>query len=293
MPSITTIKTRSFRLWKEAYHHVLRRTEKTPTVVFIIGCQRSGTTLMDDIFDTDLNAKVYREVSKLSCFAPIEDGLRRLKPLPLVDHALRRDRAPLVVLKPLVESQQADHILEYFPRARALWMYRHFLDVASSNLAHFGMKNGINNLRPIATGEHSNWRAERVSESVRSIVKHYWSESMNPHDAATLFWYARNSFFFDLRLNEHPRVMMLNYETLVSNPALTMKRVYAFLGQGFPGEHIVATVKSSSLGKGRSVTVSPEIHQLASEMLSRLDSIYESQPYFSPGERRLSSEITR
>ena len=96
---------------------------------------------MDDIFDADLNAKVYREVSKLSSFAPIEDGMRRLKPLALVEYALRRDRAPIVVLKPLVESQQADHILRHFLRAKALWMYRHFLDVASSNLSHFGMRN--------------------------------------------------------------------------------------------------------------------------------------------------------
>ncbi len=293
MASITTIKTRSFRLWKEAYHRFFRRSGTTPTVVFIMGCQRSGTTLMDDIFDTDLNAKVYREVSKMSCFAPIEDGLRRLKPLVLVDYALQSDRAPLVVLKPLVESQQTDHILTHFPKAKALWMYRHFQDVASSNLTHFGKENGINNLRPIAHGEFSNWRAERVSENVRSIVKQYWSETMNPFDAATLFWYARNSFFFELGLDKHPRVMMLNYETLVSNPPLAMRRVYAFLGQDFPGEHIVATVKSSSLGKGRSVTVSPEVHKLASDMLARLDQTFASQSHFAADERRLSSDLSR
>lgn len=288
----TKIRTRSFRLWKEFYHRFVRRSRRQTTRLFIVGCQRSGTTLMDDVFDTDRNTKVYREVSKLSSFAPIEDGLRRFKPLMLVENQLRRDRAPLVVMKPLVETQQADHILQHFSDAKAIWMYRHFLDVASSNLAHFGIRNGINNIRPIALDENNNWRSERVPEATRQLVKRYFSEEMNPHDAAVLFWYVRNCFFFDLRLNGHPRVMMLNYETLVSNPPLTMQRVYAFLGNDYPGDHIVEMVRSSSLGKGRSVEISPEIRTLASDLLTRLDRCFADQPHFRHNERRLSSELT-
>ncbi|MDH4070995.1 MAG: sulfotransferase [Ignavibacteria bacterium] len=289
----TKIRTRSFRLWKELYHRFLNRSPHQTTHVFIVGCQRSGTTLMDDVFDTDRNTKVYREVSKLSSFAPIEDGLRRFKPLMLVENQLRRDRAPLVVMKPLVETQQADHILEHFSEAKAIWMYRHYLDVASSNLAHFGIRNGINNIRPIAVDENSNWRSERVPEPTRLLVKKYFSEEMNPYDAAVLFWYVRNCFFFDLGLDRHPRVMMLNYETLVSNPPLAMQRVYAFLGNEYPGDHIVDMVKTSSLGKGRSVEISAEIGTLAADMLGRLDNAFAGQEHFGANERRLSSELTR
>jgi len=287
------VRKRSYRGWKELRQQVLYGKEDLSTVVFILGCQRSGTTLMDDIFDIDPETKVYREVSRLSCFAPIEDGPRRLKPLMLVDHDLRRDRAPIIVLKPLVESQQGDMILRHFPRARVIWMYRNFLDVASSNLAHFGEKNGINNIRPIATDQNGNWRSERLSDPVRALIKCRFSEAMNPFDAAVLFWYARNSIFFDLRLNEHPRVMMLNYETLVSNPPLAMKSVYAFLERRYPGDQLVAGVTSSSLGKGQTVPISQEVRDLGTKMLSRLDECFAGQPYYAQNDHYLSSGLKR
>ena len=145
-------------------------------ILFIVGCQRSGTTMMSEVFELDLRAKVYGEFSKLSS----EDYLGiRLNPLSSVEKVVKKQRAPLIVLKPLVESQNLTKLLSFFPGSKALWMYRHYKDVARSNLNKFGESNGIKDLRPIILNEDRNWRSEFVPDTVRHEVAKYFSEDFN------------------------------------------------------------------------------------------------------------------
>ncbi|MDJ0757705.1 MAG: sulfotransferase, partial [Ardenticatenaceae bacterium] len=212
--------------------------EELPRLLLIIGCQRSGTTLMTQIFEKDWEVQVYPEHSRLSNQDKLDK--LRLNPLLEVKDTLSRSRFPLVVLKPLVETQNAQELLNFFDDARALWMFRHYADVANSNLNRFGLHNGIRNLSYIAYNNDTNWRSERVSEAVQDLVDRYFSEDMNPFDAAALFWYIRNSYFFDQQLVAHPRVMMLRYNDLTANPVETMKQIYTHVGQSFPGRQIVS-----------------------------------------------------
>lgn len=253
----------------------LGKTEELPRLLLIIGCQRSGTTLMTQIFEKDWEVQVYPEHSRLSNQDKLDK--LRLNPLLEVKDTLSRSRFPLVVLKPLVETQNAQELLRFFQDARALWMFRHYADVANSNLNRFGLHNGIRNLSYIAYNNDSNWRSERVSEAVQDLVDRYFSEDMNPFDAAALFWYIRNSYFFDQQLVAHPRVMMLRYNDLTANPVETMKQIYTHVGQPFPGQQIVSDVHSRSVGKGQTIDLSPEIEDLCEGMLSRLDQVYQLQ----------------
>lgn len=241
-------------------------------VLFILGCQRSGTTLMSDIFDKDLNAKVYPERSPLSNQDKV-DRLR-LNPLPEVRRTLEASPFPLAVLKPLVESQNSCRLLDYFPGSRAIWMFRHYTDVANSNLRRFGMRNGIRNLRYIVHGPGTNWRAERLPQELRKLVTEWFSEEMNPYDAAALFWYTRNFFFFEQGLGGHPRVLTCKYDELVTSPLKTMQEIYHFIEEPFPGEHIIEEVHDSSVGKGREIPLSPEIRELCDEMWNRLEEVH-------------------
>jgi hypothetical protein len=87
-------------------------------------------------------------------------------------------------------------------------MFRGYKDVASSNIKYFGLTNGTNDLIPIVNHEPNNWRSENVSSHVRETILKYFSKDMNPYDAAVLFWFARNSIYFDRELDENPRVML-------------------------------------------------------------------------------------
>ncbi len=249
----------------------LKEADPNKKVLFVVGCQRSGTNMILEIFERDLNAKVYGEFSKLS---DKDEYKIRLNPLPEVKEEIEKDKVGLIVLKPLVESHRVEELLDYFKGSKAIWAFRNYKDVASSNLRHFGINNGIKDLTPIYENNKSDWRGAGASEKVRELVSKYFSKDMNPYDAAVLFWYVRNEIFFEHKLYENPNIMMVRYEDLVTNPEKMMKKIYSFIEKEFPGNHIFAKVHSSSLGKGKEINISPEIKELAEEMTERLMNMY-------------------
>ena len=135
-------------------------------------------------------------------------------------------------------------------------------------------KNGINNLRPIVANDQNNWRAQNVPPHIRDIVLKHFSEDMNLHDAAALFWFVRNIFFFELELDKRSDISIIKYEDLVQYPFEVMEEVYRKIGFSFPGEKLVKDVKVSSIGKGSQVTLSKEIEWLCNGLLEKLDSEY-------------------
>lgn len=244
------------------------------TVVLILGIQRSGTSLMYWVFERDLGVRVYREASELSSRDAVERI--RLNPLPEVQSEIGRHHLPMVVCKPLVESQRAHELLAAFPGAKVLWAYRHYQDVAASNLKAFGPDNGKSDLQPLLRDDPNNWRSQNSSAETRETIRRFYSPDMNPYDAAALFWWARMQLFFEQRLDHNPNVMLSRYEDLVTNPARTMRRTYAFLGRPYPGDHIVKDVNAQSVGKGRITKLSPAVDALCGDMVARLDSLNEA-----------------
>ena len=221
------------------------------------------------VFERDLQARIYRETSELTSGDTLEHV--RLNPLPAVKARLARDKAPLIVLKPLVESQRVHELTAAFPGAKVLWQYRHYQDVASSNLKAFGADNGLKDLRPFVHNDPDNWRSQHSTAETRDTIRRFFREEMNPYDAAALFWWARSRLYFDLGLEGDSDVLLCRYEDLATDPAATMRRIYAFLGRPFPGDHIVRDVHPQSVGKGRVSRLSPEVDALCADLLARFD----------------------
>jgi hypothetical protein len=201
----------------------------------------------------------------------------RLTPLPTVRAQIEKVKAPLVVLKPLVESQNGTLLLGGIENSYVLWVYRNYRDVALSNFKKFSALNSMNFLRSIVNNEPNNWRSERVSEETCQLIKKYYSQHMNPMDAQVLVWYARNILFFDQELQQRQDVFLCNYEQLVSNPAEQVKQIYRRVGQKYPGDHIVSETHAHSIGRGQAIELTAEIDELASCLLARLDRLYESK----------------
>ncbi len=275
---MANLKKRIFKkisvLKKSAFQNFLVRDNGSKNILFIIGCQRSGTTLMTQIFDKDLLVKAYGEFSELS---DLGENKIRLNPLSQVKSEIEKNKVSSIVLKPLVESQNTNNLLNFFENSHCLWMFRHYQDVSSSNLKYFGLQNGINNLRSIINRETGNWRSDNISENTFDLVQKYFSEKMLPHDAAALFWIVRNRLFFELELDKNQRVAMCKYEDLVNMPLKTMENIYTFSGFQFPGKQIVAGVHAKSVNKGKGISLSAPIQDLCEEMLARLSSAYFKQ----------------
>ena len=227
------------------------------------------------IFEKDWNSKVYEEFSKLSTINKIK-GIR-LNPLNDVKNIIDKDRASLIILKPLVETQHILKLLNYFDTSKAIWLFRNYMDVAASNLKKFGINNGINNLRPIVLSEPNNWRSENIPDEIRDLVLKYFSEDMKPYDAAALFWYVRNSFFFSQNLDTNPRIFLCRYDDLVKDPSSTLRKIYDFADEKFPGEKITREVKTSSIGKGIDIDLSEPIASLCKGLMKRINDVYHTK----------------
>lgn len=260
---------RWFRLRKRAYQYLKFRPHQDKTVLFIAGCQRSGTSMIHHQIRLDFDAVTFDEVSSLSS-GDAREGLR-FNPLPELKASIGAARAPMVLAKPLVESQNLVRYLDAFPGSRAVWMFRNFRDVARSNLKFFGRENGLRDLAPIIAGDQSDWRAEHLGAAAAASIREHYSPEMNPYDAAALFWYARNSLFFSRNYPAEKRIGLCRYEDLVTEPSAVLKAVYDFIGRPYPGDRIVQGVFSDSRGKGRDVDLSAPIAELCGDLLARLE----------------------
>lgn len=271
MPS--AIGRRIRKASKNAYQKARWRNLEQPKVLFIVGCQRSGTTLMTQLFDADLDCRVFGEFSELSSLDAL--GIR-LNPLPDVAAQLQRVTAPLVVAKPLVETQNVLKLLDYFPESSALFMYRSaYQDVVKSDLAKFGEANAIENIRPIATNDPHNWRSEGASPEVREIVQRFFAPDMQPVDAAALFWWARNRLFLDLGLPNNARVRLCNYEYLTQQPVEVMRSIYGFIGLTPPHPGGASQVRRRSTVRQKELPIAPEVAALCECLRLQLDAHHE------------------
>jgi hypothetical protein len=260
---------------KHIYQTIRWRAQDQPRVLFIVGCQRSGTTMMLRLFDADFNCRGFNDFSELTS-ADTKSGVR-WNPLPDVAAVINRVPAPLVVAKALVETQNVRKLLDYFPFSKALFMYRRrYTDVACSDMAKFGVRNGVDNLRPIAAGDPHNWRSEGASRSVQELAARLWSQEMNANDAAAFFWYARNQLFFDLDLANHPAVMLCQYEHLTQHPAASMRRIYDFVGIDPPDVLKMEVVRPP--GKEKVLELSSEVRLLCEQLQARLDAHFQRTP---------------
>ncbi|MEM9886781.1 MAG: sulfotransferase domain-containing protein [Bacteroidota bacterium] len=270
------MRKRSFKDYKrignqlsKAVNATFRPTVDKRRILLIVGCQRSGTSMLRAVFGKDPMTKIFAEKSVLSSDDKIYNI--RLNAINKLNEQLESYNYPLLVLKPLVESQYTTSLLDEIPNSKAIWLYRHYVGVAYSNLKKFGMQNSINNLRPIAKGEMDNWRSENLAPETVALVKKYFSEDMNPYDGAALFWYVRNSLFFQQELQDNEKVMLLNYEDLTTQPEKKVQSVYNFMQFPYPNKAIAGLIHENKKAKllDRSV-FSPVITELCEAMFQQL-----------------------
>jgi hypothetical protein len=238
------------------------------TAVFIFGCQRSGTTMLGELFALDPESDVYAEKSSLG--AANDPDRLRLIPLPELSRRFQTNRASLVVAKPLVESQRAADILGHSPRWRAVWLYRDVRDVVLSNMHMFGADNGYADLAPVIE-RRSDWRSDGLPETLADRMRALHAQGLARHDAAALFWVGRNAHLFAQGLDVDPRVWICRYEDLVADPLGEMDRIYAFLGRTAPPEFARNMVHGSSVGRGDALTLSDEVRALCEDTRRSLD----------------------
>lgn len=240
-----------------------------PRTVWVLGCQRSGTTMMLRIFQRDFRTQVYHEPSDI--FTDM-----RLRTPAEVNQVLGASPATIRVGKPLLDSQRARSLLETYPGSVGIWMFRHYRAVAASHVRTFDNKSPLRDIEPIISGDSRTWRGESISEETRATVAEYFSESMNPVDAAALHWLARNRLFFEQDLGSNACVVLCSYEELVRAPRRELQRLYSHIGVECPRADLSRGIHQGSLDRGREVCLRDEIEAECQSMWNRLMSRYQS-----------------
>lgn len=263
---IRRIRRRAYRQAKALLQAVgLARVDRRRALL-VVGCQRSGTTMLMDAFDRDWRTKVFYEWNA-TLFTP---SLRLRAPAE-VRLALDTHAAQIVVAKPLLDSQHTAELLAQHPDAFAIWIYRHYAAVARSNLRRFGAQNGRSDIKPILSSDTTDWKAENVSSQVGECIRALFTPDSTDHDAAALFWYARNHLYFDQKLHQHPRVILCSYEEIAANPEVALQRVYDAADIRFPGTHVTRDIREGPVKPPKASNLSPAIEAACSELWQRLE----------------------
>jgi hypothetical protein len=178
-----------------------------------------------------------------------------------------------VLFKPLCDSHRVDQLLDSLDTpspGRAIWAYRDVDGRARSALSKFG-RNNLLVLGDIAAGTRTGmWQAERLSDPTLEQIRSFDYAAMSPETAAALFWWVRNSLYFDLRLDRRDDVLLSSYQEMLAAPSTAMQSICRFLGLEFRNELIEHIAPRAPNGI-RPLDIDPRVRVLCTQLQDRLD----------------------
>lgn len=235
-----------------------------PQCLLVAGVQRSGTNMVMDVLERSFETAVYHERDRRA----FENY--QLRPASVIDALIARSRAPLVVVKCLMESQKLAVLLERFAPARALWVFRNYHDVVNSMLRSFG--NQAAQVRRIAADRNSDgWLGECMTDETHARVRELLATEIDNPSAAALQWYFRNLRFFEQGLAPDPRVRLVHYDDLVTNPDREFAGIFALAGIAFT-PRVMKHVRASSVGRNAPPRLRGDIDALCAALYARMKS---------------------
>ncbi len=235
-------------------------------VVLIFGCQRSGTTLLQQtLLDRSWRILILEEHARRLVGGNPEPEATDWQDKDVVFGRIQRLPFEVVAVKPLVESHRATELLESTINARGIWMLRHYLDVARSNLRRFGQGNGHRDLAPFESGGSLDWRCRGATDDTRATVVALLQEGLAPLDAAALFWWTRNRLYFDQHLSQDQRVRVLRYERVRSCPGDVVRSLSDYIDIPLPLHSSVAKVRTQ-LTAARVGDLNPKVEELCEKL---------------------------
>lgn len=257
----------------------LQGVRKTP--VFLVGTQRSGTTMLTDILGRVPLCRAYHEGDE----RVMQD--MRLRERAVVEEVIRSEYRPFLVFKPINDSQHTADFLDTYDNARAVWIYRDYNDVVNSALVkwaawqrriilwireHFGEEDTPSDAPYKAFAIYREHMTHETADAIRRCI----GDDITDAEGAALLWYARNKLYFDRHLENNSNVLLVKYEDMVSQPRIYIKRVFDFIGCAFR-EKYVQSVRTTSIARKEPPALRQPIRDLCDELQKQLDQVYERQ----------------
>ena len=250
------------RRWRRSHPNAGRHTRP----VFVVGLQRSGTNMVTRGFDEAPEFEVINENNRraFSRYQLRDEDVAKV---------VRRSRHAYVLFKPLCDSHRIvglldKHSTELAP-AIALWVFRDPRGRARSAVAKFG-DNDKTVLEAINAGlGHDLWQIQELSADVLATLASFDVSRLSESSASALFWWARNSLYFDLGFPDREDVLLVHYNDFVADPRPVMTHICSRLGLD-PREQLYAHADSRALGAASGFEIDPRVGELCDALYTRL-----------------------
>jgi hypothetical protein len=256
--------TNSYSKWRSRSANAAM--PRTATAVFLVGAQRSGTNMLVRGLQRSPEFEVYNENNSRA----FENY--RLRPDADIARIVERSRHLFVLFKPLIDSHRLDQLLDHLAVSRpprALWAYRNMDGRVRSSVAKFGASN-LHAMREIAAGTGlDRWEAQRLSGESLELIRSFDYQGLTAESGSALFWYVRNSLFFELGLHERPDVLLVCYDSFVSDPEGSMRTICEHIGFDW-NPRLTAHVAPRWRGGQPALDIEPRIRELCDNLQERL-----------------------
>jgi hypothetical protein len=249
------------RRWRRAH-----RVAPSAVPVFVVGLQRSGTNMLTRGFERRPEFEVHNENSRRA-FERFQ-----LRPNPVIRDIVARSGHRFVLFKPLCDSHRTTELLDHLGTVspgRAIWVFRSVDGRVRSAIAKFGPTN-LRVLSEIAAGRGDGlWQAQGLSNESRDFIRSIDYAHLSPESAAALFWYVRNSLYFELGLHERDDVMLASYDSLLRDGSAVMRVLCRFLDLPYDPD-LVAHVDSARSPDQSRLAIEGGIRARCDELAERL-----------------------
>ena len=203
----------------------LRRRRPRADLAMILGCQRSGTTLLGLMLEAHPGVDLIEENDDR--FHPLRDGDRRLDLPAAVQHRPADGLVP--VFKAPRETHRLDEIMAARPSTRMIWIERDVRQVVASMIElTSGQRSWADRFarrecerHSAAHGDH----ARNVADAAEEL-----GDEQRPAAMAALCWAVKIRQREIAEERWPDQVLRLDYESTVRAPASTAAAVTAFLG---------------------------------------------------------------
>jgi sulfotransferase family protein len=235
--------------------------------VYVVGIQRSGTTMLMEALNERPDVGLYRDSDPRAFFG------FQLRSDDVIRNLVMKGNHRCVVFKPLCDSHRVVHLLEGLgtpSRGRAVWIYRGFEGRVRSTVAIWP-ENNLRVLRAIAEGRGADfWESGGLSPECLELIQSFDYAELSRESAAALLWYVRNALFFDLELDRRGDVLLMSYERILAEPERSMRSLCDFLSLPFD-RRMAAVIDPNAPSKGPSLEIDARIRAQSVELESRLE----------------------
>jgi hypothetical protein len=229
------------RAWRKRFWQTVWPTAVSRPV-FLIGCGRSGTSMLVWQLDQSWQVNLYNEDH------PAAFDNFRLRDLTVIDQLIAQSRAPITVFKPILDTVQTPKLIERYANGRFVFAFRNYSDVVNSSLKKFGVNNRIGHVTRWINDDFSEFSVAPPPEKTKEFIRQRWQPNLTPEEGAALYWLFYNRLYFDLNLNQSDKALLICYETLVQQPEQEFQRLCQFLDISFE-QRMADGIFASSIGR--------------------------------------------